>query len=244
MHRAQFFVTLVTVGLLLGGCTSKKRMETEIAMRETTIAQMEREVEQKNKEIAARDNEISRRDDEIARMQEDNERLRREIDDLGSRVGTETERVDQLNEDLQKVLGDLQQKEKLWLKQKEGLSTITMPSAATFASGSTSLTTEGKAIIDTIWSVLSRYPDRDIFVEGHTDSVPIGPQLRQRYESNWELSAARAVAVLRYVLSSHETEYGRLAAVGYGEHRPIASNSNEEGRTLNRRVVISVRPRP
>jgi chemotaxis protein MotB len=118
-----------------------------------------------------------------------------------------------------------------------------MPSAATFASGSTELTDEGKAIIDTIWSVLTKYPDRDIFIEGHTDSIPIGPVLRQRYDSNWALSAARAVAVLQYVLSKYEAEAIRLGAVGYGEFRPVADNSTEEGRTLNRRCVISVRPR-
>ena len=125
----------------------------------------------------------------------------------------------------------------------EGMSTVTMPSSATFASGSAQLTPEGKELIDTIWEVLSKYPDRDIFIEGHTDSIPIGPALAERYPSNWALSAARAVSVLQYVLSKHQTESGRLGAVGFGEYRPIATNSTVEGRSLNRRVVIAVRPR-
>ena len=119
-----------------------------------------------------------------------------------------------------------------------------MPSGATFGSGSATLTDEGKEIIDTIWEVLSKYPDRDIFIEGHTDSIPIGPVLAKRYPTNWALSVARAVSVLQYVLSQYEAEAGRLGAVGYGEHRSVATNSTEEGRTLNRRVVVSVRPKP
>lgn len=244
MRRAWIFcVALVAVGLLAGGCTSKKRMEKEIAIRESAIDELEHENQLKEQEISAREEELSRREEEIRSKEEEIDKMRREINQLGSRVGQETERVDQLNDDLQKVLGDLQQREKLWLKEKEGMSTITMPSGATFASGSTELTPEGKEIIDKIWSVLSNYPDRDIFIEGHTDSIPIGPVLRQRFETNWELSAARACAVLQYVLTTDEAEATRLAAVGYGEHRPIESNSTEEGRTLNRRVVISVRPR-
>jgi chemotaxis protein MotB len=240
---------MVAMMVVLTGCTSKRRMDSEIAIRESTIAEMQDEVRRMNDEIAAREDELNRqraelslRDDKIDVKEEELARLQREIDALGNRVGTEEQRVDMLNQDLQRVLGDLQQKEKLWLQEKEGMSTITMPNAATFASGSTALTTEGRAIIDTIWTVLSKYPDRDVFIEGHTDSIPIGPALRRRFDSNWELSAARAVAVLRYVLSNHEAEAGRLGAVGYGEHHPVASNSTEETRTLNRRVVISVRP--
>jgi chemotaxis protein MotB len=228
---------IVVMAMLQTGCTSKSHMNKEIAARESKITDLQSDIAKQKSEIEAQEAQINDKDKQITDLQS-------EIDGLKTQVGKKTEDVDQLNTDLQKALGNLQSKEKLWLKEKAGMSTITMPNAATFGSGSTALTAEGKAIIDTVWTVLSRYPDRDIFIEGHTDSIPIGPGLRDRFSSNWALSAARAVSVLQYVLQTHNTEGPRLAAVGYGEYQPVATNSTEEGRALNRRVVISVRPKP
>jgi chemotaxis protein MotB len=212
-------------------------MNEEIAVRESKIGELEADIQRQK-------NEISVRDANIATQQSEIDSIQQVLDDLNAAIDEETERVDELNSDLAQALGDLEDKEKVWLEEMEGMSTITMPSGATFASGSANLTAEGKEIIDTIWEVLSKSPDRDIFIEGHTDSIPIGPVLARRYPSNWALSAARAVSVLQYVMSKYEAEAGRLGAVGFGEYRPVATNSTEEGRTLNRRVVVAVRPRP
>ena len=75
-----------------------------------------------------------------------------------------------------------------------------------------------------------------INIEGFTDNVPIK---NDRYPSNWELSAARAAAIVR-ILASNEIDARRLAAIGYGEFKPVASNSTEEGRQRNRRVVMLI----
>jgi len=237
MNRAwTSFTAVVVAGLVLGGCTTKSRMNEEIAVRESKISELEADIQQKNDEISAREASIAARQSEIDSLQQ-------ELDGLNAAIDEEAERADELNSDLARALGDLEEKEKVWLGEMEGMSTITMPSGATFGSGSATLTDEGKEIIDTIWEVLSKYPDRDIFVEGHTDSIPIGPVLAKRYPTNWALSTARAISVLQYVLSQYEAEAGRLGAVGYGEYRPVATNSTEEGRTRNRRVVVSVRPK-
>ena len=237
MNRAwTSFTAVVVAGLVLGGCTTTSRMNEEIAVRESKIGELEADIQQKNDEISVQEAGIAARQSAI-------DSLRQELDGLTAAIDDEAERADELNSDLARALGDLEDKEKVWLGEMEGMSTITMPSGATFASGSATLTPEGKEIIDTIWEVLSKYPDRDIFIEGHTDSIPIGPELAKRYPTNWALSTARAVSVLQYVLSQYEAEAGRLGAVGYGEHRPVATNSTEEGRTLNRRVVVSVRPK-
>lgn len=91
-------------------------------------------------------------------------------------------------------------------------------------------------------SLRARFPNRRFRVEGHADNVPVGPALEDRYPSNWELSAARAAAVVR-----HLTEQGNLAAnqfevVSYGDTRPAASNETRRGRRLNRRVRIMLLP--
>lgn len=79
--------------------------------------------------------------------------------------------------------------------------------------------------------------DNIIRIEGHTDNVPMNSDL---YPSNWELSTARAVNVVRLITGHSNASPERLIAVGYGEYRPIADNSTEEGRAKNRRIDIIV----
>jgi chemotaxis protein MotB len=76
-----------------------------------------------------------------------------------------------------------------------------------------------------------------IRVEGHTDDLPIATL---QYPSNWELSAARAITVTRYLITKHPIDPRRLSATGYGEYRPKASNDSEANRRKNRRVDIVV----
>jgi chemotaxis protein MotB len=178
-------------------------------------------------------------------VQKDQEitRLTGEVNRLQSEVKEEREKTDQLEDDLKNVLADLEETEQVCLEETEGCQRITMSDAATFASGSTALTSQGKKIIDTIWGVLDEYPDRRILIEGHTDNVPIAPKFRDRFRSNWDLSTARALAVLHYIMQTKKTDPGRISIIGYGEHQPIADNSTEEGRSKNRRVVITIRDR-
>ena len=79
-------------------------------------------------------------------------------------------------------------------------------------------------------------------MEGHTDDVPIGPALAHIFNSNWELSVARAASAVRY-MSSNGVGADRLSAVGFGEFSPIAGNDTESGREQNRRVEVVLHPR-
>jgi chemotaxis protein MotB len=128
----------------------------------------------------------------------------------------------------------------VWLEEKDGLTFITLDGGATFGTAQADLTNDGTELIDRVWTVLQNYPDRRVLVEGHTDSRPIAPGFRWKYASNWELSSARAHAVLHYLESKYAIEPNRLAAVGYGENDPVADNGSAEGRAQNRRVVITV----
>ncbi len=76
----------------------------------------------------------------------------------------------------------------------------------------------------------------ELRIEGHTDSTPIGTE---RFPSNWELSSARAIDVVRFFIKKDFSQ-NRLSAVGYGEYRPIGRNDMEEGRTKNRRIDIVI----
>ena len=103
-----------------------------------------------------------------------------------------------------------------------------------FDTGRAELKAGARGILQSLAAELDKLP-HSVRVEGHTDNVPIHNSL---YPSNWELSTARAVGVVRFLIESGGMDPGRLSAVGYGEYRPIASNQTDEGRARNRRVDI------
>ncbi|MCC6140301.1 MAG: OmpA family protein [Nitrospira sp.] len=108
-----------------------------------------------------------------------------------------------------------------------------------YDSGEASIRPEGYKVLDQLIEYLRTSEDaRMIRVEGHADNVEIGPALKSRYPSNWELSKARASGVLRYLVEKGGLDSARLASVGYGDGHPAATNATEEGRTSNRRVEI------
>jgi len=82
--------------------------------------------------------------------------------------------------------------------------------------------------------------DLKVGIEGHTDNVPIK---YSGWKSNWELSAARALSVVHYMIEDEGVAADRLSATGYGEYHPVASNDTKEGRAKNRRVEIVILPK-
>lgn len=79
--------------------------------------------------------------------------------------------------------------------------------------------------------------DNYIRIEGHTDNVPIR---NEYFSSNWQLSSTRASNVVEYLINNGGISPDRLSAVGYGEYRPVADNSTDQGRSKNRRVDILI----
>ena len=111
-----------------------------------------------------------------------------------------------------------------------------------FNSGSVDINSGGKELLMIMAGSLKVAKDQNIVVEGHTDNVPLGSALRQRFPSNWELSTARAAAVARFFQHEVGIRPERLSARGYSFYRPIAPNKTEEGRRQNRRIEIILGP--
>jgi chemotaxis protein MotB len=111
---------------------------------------------------------------------------------------------------------------------------ISLDDSILFDFGRAEINASGYPVLDKIAAVIQniRNPVR---VEGHTDNVPIATK---RFPSNWELSTARAVRVLKYFIAAGEIEPRRLSAVGYGESKPVSPNDTPKNRTQNRRVEI------
>jgi chemotaxis protein MotB len=115
----------------------------------------------------------------------------------------------------------------------EGLI-INVSEAFLFREGSAEMLEQGLPVFDSIYSLILR-TNNEIRIEGHTDNTTIRTR---EVRDTWDLSAQRALAVFRLFTASRELPPERFSAVGYGPHRPMASNLSAEGRASNRRVTI------
>lgn len=113
---------------------------------------------------------------------------------------------------------------------------VEIKDAILFEFGSAQLKESGIKILDELEGLLKDF-DNKIVVEGHTDNVPTNNYI---YPTNWELSTARAVSVLRYLVEEKGIDPTRLSARGYGEYSPIAPNDTPENRAKNRRVNLLI----
>ena len=94
-------------------------------------------------------------------------------------------------------------------------------------------------VLDEIAKLLLEYPDRMVIVAGHADTMPVQTE---RFPSNWDLSAQRAVNTVKYISYLEELDNSRLIAAGFGEYHPVAPNDTPENRRLNRRVEFILLP--
>jgi len=111
---------------------------------------------------------------------------------------------------------------------------IALPESASFATGSAELAAPARAFLADLADAL-RQTDVLVRIEGHTDTVPVAGG---RYRSNWELSTARASAVVAYLIADASIAPARLSAAGYAEFHPRVANDSAEQRALNRRVDV------
>ncbi len=141
-----------------------------------------------------------------------------------------------LADDIEQSLNELVNDDLVKVRRKKNWIEVEIKSSILFSSGSSALSETSLPVLDKIADKLKSF-ESTINVEGFTDNIPIHNTL---FPSNWELSAARAASVVR-LFARLGIEPGRLAAIGYGEFRPIAGNDTEDGRSRNRRVVLVIK---
>jgi len=121
---------------------------------------------------------------------------------------------------------------------RAGRLVIQLPNDVLFDSGQTAIKPAGKEALGQLAKVLVTVRGRAFQVGGHTDNVPIQTA---RFPSNWELSTARAVEVVKRLIAQSEDPHA-LSAAGYGEFDPVAANDSPEGRAKNRRIELTLQP--
>ena len=155
----------------------------------------------------------------------------------------EAERAKRLESDLGEMSSKLKE-QLVSLQETKDLLRVTFVNSLLFDSGSATLREKGREALSTVADFLQKQKDKLIRIEGHTDNRPIKGNLLDRYPSNWELSFARSIAIVKY-LESKNISPARMSATGHSFYRPVASNDTDEGRARNRRTVILLSsPRP
>ncbi|HAI59405.1 MAG TPA: flagellar motor protein MotD [Xanthomonadaceae bacterium] len=155
-----------------------------------------------------------------------------QLEQAGSQADTQ---LDAIQRQVERVLGPLIMSDQVTVTREGLWLEVIIRSDVLFASGSAALSAPAREAIDQLATVLRELPN-ELRIEGHTDNDPIASAL---FPSNWELSGARAASVIR-LLEGRGVDPRRMAAVGFGEKRPIADNATPAGRAANRRVMLVI----
>ena len=172
-------------------------------------------------------------------------RLRDELTNSQGRIEAlikEKEQVTKTQKQMEDQMRSALQSKDVTISELQGRLTVNILDRVLFDSGEAELKPEGEKVLAQVAGVLNQNTNRQIYVIGHTDNVPIRASQFSRYNSNWELSTARATSAVRYLVEKADVHPSRMAAVGYGEYHPIADNTASEGRAKNRRIAIVVMP--
>jgi flagellar motor protein MotB len=134
------------------------------------------------------------------------------------------------------------QKQEVTIKDFKEAVSLTFIDRVLFEFGKATLTPEGGRILEKVGAAVKNVTEKRIRVTGHADNVPIDPDYKYLFPTNWELSGARAASVVRYFQQKVGLDPKDMEAVGRSFYQPVASNETKEGRAQNRRVEIFIAP--
>lgn len=255
MRLVSILACCIACPILLGACVSKG---TYLEL-ESDLIETQRSAEMTNANLIAVQAQKTDLEDEYAKLQFENNTLQDRNTSLNERVEnlsdqlknekTLVEEQDQVIQELQytrqRIEAGLKEQiasQEIRIEEMEGKLKVTFVDKILFDSGSARINPRGRESLSDFARSFADNNGQKIVVEGHTDNVPVGSALRSRYPSNWELSTARATAVVRFLVEEAGLTPDRMAASGYGSYRPLAANDTEDGRSQNRRIEIILVP--
>lgn len=247
-------------GQIAGLETDKAKLSNDLLAAQTVSANTQRDLDRttadlnqalaSRKEMEAKANDLEQRlqaeKATVARLQQGGEALAAEKERLEKEraaKAAEVERLTRTQQELSKSLQAEIERGDITIKQVRDRLTINMVEKVLFNSGQAQVKPAGLKVLTQVGDVLKNVTDKQIRIEGHTDNVPIGVKIRDKFPTNWELSTARATNVVRFFIDRSGVNREGLEAVGFADTRPVASNDTEEGRTENRRIEILLYPR-
>jgi chemotaxis protein MotB len=175
----------------------------------------------------------------VASLEEENKKLKEDIANLQR---AKEEKVKEVSDTYEKLLQNMKSEIALGqvtISELKGKLTVNMEAAILFDSGKADVKSDGLEILHKMVDTLKGVKDKAIRIEGHTDNVQISGALSRVFPTNWELSAARAINVARY-LQQQGLDPAILSAAAFAEYKPVADNGTKEGRAKNRRIEITL----
>jgi chemotaxis protein MotB len=238
MFKKISFLFLILTLLLVFSCVSKK----EYVALETKSNETQAQLEQDKRDLQA---QISKLQSENNRLLDTIEGLEMELKQEKLAVEQKEKEISELDKTRMEIESSLKKQialKEIKLEEIEGKLKVTFVDKILFDSGSVMIKPKGQEVLLKLADSFRDNEDQNIAVEGHTDDVQIGSGLLDRFPTNWELSAARATAVVRFLQEKGNITPERLTASGFSYYRPVATNETPEGREQNRRIEIILVP--
>jgi chemotaxis protein MotB len=211
----------------------KNKLDDTVAKLSSDKKELEKDLSSSKGESQQRISELRQK---VGSLETENGRLKEEIAGL-QKAKEEVQKASQTYEQLlDKMKSEISQGQ-VTISELKGKLTVNLVDAILFDSGKAEVKEDGLAVLQKVVDILKTVKDKAIRIEGHTDNVPIRGALANRYATNWELSAARAINVTRF-LQKQGLDPMILTAAAYGEHKPVSPNDSEEGKAKNRRIEI------
>ncbi|MBC8018385.1 MAG: OmpA family protein [Verrucomicrobia bacterium] len=175
----------------------------------------------------------------VANLESENIKLKEDIAGLQKIKEEKVREVSSTYEQLlQNMKSEIAQGQ-VTISELKGKLTVNMEAAILFDSGKADVKPDGLGILLKMVATLKSVKDKAIRIEGHTDNVQISGALVRQFPTNWELSAARAINVAKY-LQQQGLDPAILSAAAFAEYKPVADNGDKEGRAKNRRIEITL----
>ncbi len=182
----------------------------------------------------------------LANSNTENQKLNTELGDreqtiaqLQNMINEQNARVKSILDNVKNALNGFSSSE-LTVREEGGKVYVAMSDKLLFESGSAIVNEKGKEALGKLSEVLNTQTDIDIYIEGHTDSVPIHTAV---YQDNWDLSVIRSTSVVRILTETYNVSPMQIQPCGRGEYKPVDTNSTPEGRARNRRTEIIIAPK-
>jgi len=204
-------------------------LKAEVASEFKVKQELEQLLKAKSDTLSQNINELRQK---IAALESENKEL----------LKAREEKVKEVSNTYEKLLQDMKSEisqGQVTISELKGKLTVNMEAAILFDSGKADIKPDGLTILQKMVETLKGVTDRAIRIEGHTDNVTIVGALTRVFPTNWELSAARAINVARY-LQRQGLDPAVLSAAAFGEYKPVSDNGTKEGRAKNRRIEITL----
>lgn len=209
---------------------SESSLQKALESERESVSELNARIEKMKRDLAAMVKDKSSLEASVTEMTEALQELQRRKDEAEARI--------QEYRNLLAKFRSLIDAGKLAVKIVDGRMVVVLNTDVLFASGSATLSKEGKAALAEVATLLASIPNRAFQIEGHTDDVPIKTA---QYPSNWELAAGRSLTVLKTMVEAGMPPE-RISAASFGDAKPAVPNDSPENRAANRRIEIIIVP--